>query len=398
MSVNGILQRKLRLAMVGGGRGSFIGSVHATASQLDGRARLVAGALSSDPERARESARDFDLDPDRAHGSFEELLESEGARGPDERVDAIIVCTPNHLHFEQARRALEAGFHVFCDKPLTLNLEEAEALAGVVRKGDRLLVLTHNYTGYPLVRQARDMVRAGELGEVQAFRVNYVQGWWRTRLELEGHKQAEWRNDPSRAGAAGTFADIGTHAFHLARTITGLLPEEICCQLKTFEEGRALDDYGHAVVRLENEGLGTITCSQISHGRENDLSIQIDGTRGSLEWRQEDPNQMTFRQNGKPHAIYTRDPSAPHTTPLAAASCRIPWGHPEGFLEAFANIYTAGYDAIIEQASGKPAEHENTIYPNVHDGVEGMYFLEQSVESSARGAVWLPLKHELARR
>ncbi len=398
MTLNNSLNRKLRMAMVGGGRGSFIGSVHAIAAQLDHRAEFVAGALSSNPERAKESASDYGLNPDRAYGSFDELIEKEKALPEDQRIDFVIICTPNDSHYHIAKAAVESGFHVFCDKPMTLTLEEAEGLADIVSDKDQIFALTHNYTGYPMVRQAREMVMAGELGEVQAFRSTYIQGWWRTRLELEDHKQAKWRNDPSKAGAAGTFGDIGTHAYNIARYITGLIPKEISCQLKTFEEGRALDDYGHAIVNLENGGLGTITCSQISHGRENDLSIQIDGTLGALEWRQEDPNELIFRKNGHPKAIYTRDPNAPFTKPISAASCRLPWGHPEGFLEAFANIYCSGYDAIVDQAEGKKVDHVNTIYPNVNDGVEGMYFLQQCVESSSQNGTWLPMKHERARR
>ena len=398
MATNGPLGRKLRMGIVGGGQGSFIGRVHATAAVLDNRAALVAGALSSDPERAKASAADYDIDPARAYGSYREMLDQERALPADRRIDFVTVATPNHMHFPVARAALEAGFHVVCDKPLTLTLKEAEELAAVVAASNSVFVVTHNYTGYPLVRQAREMIQAGELGEIQAIRAEYIQGWLRTRLESEGQKQAAWRTDPTKSGAAGCFGDIGTHAYNLGRSMTGLLPESISAHLKVFVPGRSLDDYGHAVIRYENGALGTVTASQISHGRENDLRIQIDGTLGSLEWHQEEPNKMIVRHNGKPHAIYTRDPNAPFTNDSGRAACRLPSGHPEAFFEAFANVYRAGFDAMAAAATGGGFEKTNTVYPNIHDGVEGMYFIEQSVASSKAGGAWLPLKHPLARR
>ncbi len=398
MATNGPLGRKLRMGIVGGGQGSFIGRVHATAAVLDNRATLVAGALSSDPERAKASAADYDIDPARAYGSYREMLDQERALPADRRIDFVTVATPNHMHFPVARAAVEAGFHVVCDKPLTLTLKEAEELAAVVAASNSVFVVTHNYTGYPLVRQAREMIQAGELGEIQAIRAEYIQGWLRTRLESEGQKQAAWRTDPTKSGAAGCFGDIGTHAYNLGRSMTGLLPESISAHLKVFVPGRSLDDYGHAVIRYENGALGTVTASQISHGRENDLRIQIDGTLGSLEWHQEEPNKMIVRHNGKPHAIYTRDPNAPFTNDSGRAACRLPSGHPEAFFEAFANVYRAGFDAMAAAATGGGFEKTNTVYPNIHDGVEGMYFIEQSVASSKAGGAWLPLKHPLARR
>jgi predicted dehydrogenase len=398
MSTNGSLNRKLRMALVGGGRGAFIGRVHATAAVLDNRAALVAGALSSDPTVAKESAPDYDIAPDRAYGSTAELIDREGKLPADRRVDFITIATPNHTHFDIARAAVEAGFNVFCDKPMTFDLKQAEELAGLVAKKKVVFAVTHNYTGYPLVRQAREMVRAGELGEVQAIRAFYIQGWLRTRLETEGQKQASWRTDPRRSGAAGCFGDIGTHAFNLGRYITGLIPEEIACNLKTFEKGRALDDYGHAVIRYENGALGTVTASQISHGRENDLFIEVDGTKGALQWRQEEPNVMVFRQNGKPHALYTRDPNAPFMNTSGKAACRLPSGHPEAFFEAFANIYRAGYDDIILRAAGKAFEAKDTIYPNVFDGAEGMFFIERCVESSRERGAWVKARYAQARK
>jgi predicted dehydrogenase len=397
-TTNGTLNRKLRMALVGGGQGAFIGRVHATAAVMDNRAELVAGALSSDPKKAKASAPSYDIKPDRAYGSYKELLEKEQALPEDKRIDFVSVATPNHTHFEIARAAVEAGFNVMCDKPMTFDLAQAEELLKIVEKSGVVFAVTHNYTGNPLVRQAREMIQAGELGEIQAIRSCYIQGWLRTRLEDSGQKQSAWRTDPSKSGAAGCFGDIGTHAYNLARYMSGLLPETVSAQLPTFEKGRKLDDYGHAVIRMENGGLCTVTASQISHGRENDLFIEIDGTKGAIQWRQETPNTLTFRQNGKPHQIYFRDGGAPFATPLHAASVRIPAGHPEGYLEAFGNVYRAAFDAMAKRAAGEKFETKDTVFPNVYDGVEGMYFIEQCVASSGDNGAWLPLKHAAARR
>ncbi|MCS7166700.1 MAG: Gfo/Idh/MocA family oxidoreductase [Gemmatales bacterium] len=398
MGVNAPLNRKLRMGLVGGGQGAFIGRVHAMAAILDNRAVLVAGALSSDPVRAKASAPDYDIPPERAYGSYQEMVEKESKLPADQRIDFVTIATPNHTHFEIAKAFAEAGFNVICDKPMTLTLEQAEELARIVERTGIVFALTHNYTGYPLVRQARDMVLHGELGEIQAIRAFYIQGWLRTRLELQGQKQASWRTDPARSGAAGCFGDIATHAYNLGRYITGLLPERVCCVLKIFEPGRQLDDYGTCIIQYQNGALGTITASQISHGRENDLWIEIDGTKGSLEWHQEEPNKMWLKVNGQPHRLYTRDPNAPFTTEVAKRSCRLPSGHPEAFIEAFANIYTAAYDDIIKRATGQKVDPKNTLYPNVYDGVDGMNFITQCVASSKQGGVWLPLSHPACRQ
>lgn len=395
---NGPLQRKLRMGLVGGGQGSFIGRVHSIAACLDNRATVVAGALSSNPERSKASAPDYDIAPERAYSSYQEMFAKEAQLPVGERIDFVSVTTPNHTHYEIAKAAVEAGFHVVCDKPMTFDLKQAEDLAAAVDKSNAVFALSHNYTGYPLVRQAREMIMSGELGEIQAVRAFYIQGWLRTRLEADNQKQAAWRTDPSKSGVAGCFGDIATHAYNLGRYMTGLLPDQISCHLKTFEPGRRLDDYGTAVIRYENGGLGTVTASQISHGRENDLFIEIDGTKGALQWRQEEPNVMTVRSNGQPHRLYTRDPNAPFMNASGRAACRLPSGHPEAFFEAFANIYQAAYDAMILRSEGKSIEKVNTVYPNVHDGVEGMYFIEQCVASSQQNGAWLNLKHARARK
>lgn len=395
---NGPLQRKLRMGLVGGGQGSFIGRVHSIAACLDNRATVVAGALSSNAERSKASAPDYDIAPERAYSSYQEMFAKESQLPVGERIDFVSVTTPNHTHYEIAKAAVEAGFHVVCDKPMTFDLKQAEELAAAVDKSNAVFALSHNYTGYPLVRQAREMILAGELGEIQAIRAFYIQGWLRTRLEADNQKQAAWRTDPAKSGVAGCFGDIATHAYNLGRYMTGLLPDQISCHLKTFEPGRRLDDYGTAVIRYENGGLGTVTASQISHGRENDLFIEIDGTKGALQWRQEEPNVMTVRSNGQPHRLYTRDPNAPFMNASGRAACRLPSGHPEAFFEAFANIYQAAYDAMILRSEGKSIEKVNTVYPNVHDGVEGMYFIEQCVASSQQNGAWLNLKHARARK
>ena len=398
MAINTPLNRKLRMGLIGGGQGSFIGRVHATAAVLDNRATVFAGALSSNPERARASAPDYDISPEQAYGSYQELIDAQKKLPEDQRVDFVSIATPNHTHFQIAMAAVEAGLNVICDKPLTFDLAQAEQLAEAVEKSGVVFAVSHNYTGYPLVRQARQMILDGEFGEIQAVRAFYIQGWLRTRLETEDQKQAAWRTDPGKSGAAGCFGDIATHAFNLARYMTGLLPEQVSCQLRTFEPGRALDDYGTAMIKFEGGGLGTVTASQISHGRENDLYIEIDGTRASLVWRQENPNEMIVRRNGEPHQIYTRDPNAPFMNDSGAAACRLPAGHPEAFFEAFANVYRSAYDNICKRADGQSFETINTVYPNVNDGVEGMYFIQQCVASSNDDGQWLEMKHRRARK
>src|SRR5262245_60013362 len=396
MATNAPLNRKLRMGLVGGGQGAFIGRVHAIAAVMDNRAELVAGALASEAARAKASAPDYDIKPQRAYGSYKEMVQAEAKLPADQRIDFVSIATPNHTHFEIAKVFAEAGFNIMCDKPMTFDLAQAEELAKIVQKTDVVFALTHNYTGHPLVRQARDMVQSGELGEINAVRAFYIQGWLRTRLEKQDQKQAGWRTDPKRSGAAGCFGDIGTHAYNLGRFITGLLPDQISAHLKIFESGRELDDYGTAIVRYQNGALGTVTASQITHGRENDIWIEVDGTKGSLEWHQEEPNKMSVRMNGKPHQTYTRA-GGPYLTPAAAAATRIPSGHPEGYLEAFANIYTAAFDDMVKRAGKQKFDSAGSIYPNVADGVDGMNFITQCVASSKEGGAWRSLKHALLR-
>ena len=395
-TTNGTLGRKLRMGLVGGGLGSFIGRVHVTAAVLDNRAELVAGAFSSNPQKSKDSAPGYAVAEDRAYGSYEAMIAEEANR--ENGIDFVSITTPNHVHFPVAKAAIDAGLNVMCDKPMTFDLDEAEQLLKAVESSGVVFAVTHTYTGYPLVRMARQMCLGGDLGEIRAIRSNYIQGWLATNLEASDQKQAAWRTDPSKSGAAGCFGDIGTHAYNLGRYITGLMPEEIACHLKTFVEGRKLDDYGHAVVRLANGALMTVTASQISTGRENDCFIEIDGTKGSIVWRQENPNELHFRENGQPLKTYTRDPNASWMEGAAAESCRIPSGHPEGYFEAFANLYRNAYDDMAKRAAGESFETKDTIYTNVYDGVEGMHFIQQSVKSSQEGGAWLPLHHPAARR
>jgi predicted dehydrogenase len=324
------------------------------------------------------------------------MIDSEKKRPDGDRVDFVSVTTPNHTHYEIAKAAAEAGFNVMCDKPLTFDLKQAEDLAEVVKKTGVVFAVTHNYTGYALVRQAREMVRSGELGEIQAIRAFYIQGWLRTRLEKDSQKQAAWRTDPSKSGIAGCFGDIGTHAYNLGRFITGCIPDQISCLLQIFEKGRALDDYGVAAIRYANGALGTVTASQISHGRENDLWIEVDGTKGAVEWHQEEPNKLIVRRNGQPLQVYTRA-GGPYLSAVAGASSRLPAGHPEAFFEAFANIYAAAYDDMVKRAKGEKFDYANSLYPNVADGVDGMNFITQCVASSKEGGAWKSLKHALCR-
>jgi predicted dehydrogenase len=388
MPINPPLNRKLRMGLVGGG--GFIGRVHALAAQMDGRAELVAGALSSDPAKARAAAPEFGIPPERAYDSYEEMVEGESRLPADRRVDFVSVATPNHTHYAIARAFVEAGFDVVCDKPMTIDLAEAEELARAVRGAGVVFAVTHNYTGYPLIRQAREMVRAGELGEVQAVRVSYLQGSLRRQRTPEQQRRFAWKSDPARAGPSGCFGDIGIHAYNLARFVTGLVPEEISCLLESFEGG-PLDDYGVAVLRCRGGGQVVVTASRISHGRENDLRIDVDGTRAALAWQQEEPNHILLRVNRRPRRVLTRDPGAASAAESARASCRLPAGHPEGFLEAFANVYGAAFHDMAVRAAGSSVADSSGLYPNVGDGLEGVVFVDRCVASARRRGAWQPM-------
>lgn len=380
----------LRMGIVGGGPGSFIGRVHVTAATLDGQAELKAGVFSSNPERNQQAAEDWLVEPSRGYPDVPTMLSAERRLPESERIDFVTVATPNDLHFDFARQTLEAGFHVFCDKPMTTSLEHADQLRQLAASSRRVFVVTHNYTGYPLVRLAREMIANGELGEIQAVRASYLQGWMRTRKPTDDLPRGNWKFDPQRTGPAGTWGDVGVHAFNLIRYVTRLRPQRIRCQLAAFSEGGRLDDAGFGVIDAENGALITIACSQVSHGHGNDLSIEIDGTKASLSWRQESPNVLLLRQNGQPVRQLTRDPNAVYAGAALPANCRVPAGLPEGFFQAFANLYRSGFAAIRQADEGGEIEHHEAEFPTVQDGWEGVKFITASVASHACGGDWQP--------
>ncbi len=381
------MQRKLRYGMIGGGRGAFIGAVHRIAAQMDGQAELVAGAFSSDPERSRASGEDLYLDPSRVYGSYAEMAEAEAKKPAGQRLDFVVIVTPNHQHFPPAKLFLEKGFNVVCDKPVTFDLKEALALRKIVAKTGKVFALTHNYTGNAMVKQARDFVRSGKLGTIRKVVVEYPQGWLSTALEKSEQKQAAWRTDPKRSGAAGCMGDIGTHAENLARYITGLHIEELCADLTTFVKGRQLDDDGNVLLRFKGGAKGVLHSSQISVGVENGLNIRVYGEKAGLSWQQEHPNQLLVTYPDRPTEIYGRG-NGYITSEAAKAATRIPAGHPEGYLEAFGNLYREAFRAIRAEVSGKKLP-KDLDYPTIEDGVEGMAFIETVVKSSKLGAKWV---------
>ena len=380
------MNRKLRFGMIGGGRGAFIGAVHRIAAILDGQAVLVAGAFSSDAARSRASGEDLFLDPTRVYGSYQEMAKAEATKPAAERLDFVVIATPNHQHFPPAKLFLESGFNVVCDKPVTFNLAEAVRLRAIVRRTRKVFVLTHNYTGNAMVKQAREMVRTGKLGAIRKVVVEYPQGWLATRLEGSGQKQAAWRTDPKRSGAAGAMGDIGTHAENLAHYITGLEISELCADLTAFVPGRRLDDDGNILVRFKGGAKGILHASQISVGEENNLNIRIYGEKAGLEWQQEHPNELLVKFPDQPKQTWRRGNG--YVGDTAKKFTRIPAGHPEGYLEAFANIYQEAFRAIRAEVAGKKMPSD-LDFPTIDDGVEGMAFIDTVVKSSARGAKWL---------
>ncbi|NNE69854.1 MAG: Gfo/Idh/MocA family oxidoreductase [Rhodothermales bacterium] len=374
--------RKLRYGMVGGGPGAFIGEVHRMAAALDGTMELVAGAFSSSAERSREQGRALHLDPTRVYGTFEEMAEAESER--EDGIDFVSIVTPNHVHFGAAKAFIERGIHVICDKPMTNTLEEAEELCRLVQKHDVVFALTHNYTGYPMVRQAREMVSAGELGTIRKIVVEYPQGWLSELIEASGHKQASWRTDPARAGVSSAMGDIGSHAENLARYITGLEMEELHADLSTLVPGRQLEDDGNILVHYKGGARGILYASQISVGEENNLRIRVYGTKASLEWKQEHPNWLHLRFPDAPEQIFKR--GNPYLGSAAAHTTRLPSGHPEAFLEAFANIYKLAGRVIMARIDGTEADPRDLDFPTVQDGAIGVHFIHTAVESSRRRA------------
>ena len=380
------MSRKIRYGMVGGGRGAFIGAVHRIAANMDGQIELVCGAFSSDPEKSKASGGDLFLEPSRCYGSFEEMISAEKALPADKRMDFVSIVTPNHMHFAPAKMALENGFHVLSDKPATFSLAEAKELSQIVHATGQLYGLTHNYTGYPLVKHARELVHAGALGKVRKVIAEYPQGWLATKLEDSGQKQAGWRTDPARSGAAGCVGDIGTHAENLAEYITGLKIRELAADLTAFVEGRLLDDDANILLRFEGGAKGVLHCSQISVGEENNLNIRVYGEKGGLEWHQKEPNTLLLKWLDKPMEVLRT--ANGYLGAAAAANSRTPAAHPEGYLEAFANIYRNFANHIRAKISGAQPDTLVLDYPKIEDGVRGMAFIEAVVQSSKHNAAW----------
>jgi predicted dehydrogenase len=383
-------QGRIRLGMVGGGEGAFIGGVHRMAARLDDHYQFVAGCLSATPEKAQRSGEALGLDPSRTYSDFREMAKKEARR--KDGIEAVSIVTPNNMHAPVAEAFLKAGIHVICDKPLTTTLKDARKLQKLAARSGLIFAVTHNYTGYPMVRHARAMVAAGELGEIRVVQVEYAQDWLTGKLEDSGQKQASWRTDPLKSGAGGCIGDIGTHAYNLADYITGIPVIALCAELTTFVEGRALDDNAQIMLRYANGARGLLWASQVAPGNENALSIRVYGSKGGIEWRQEHPNQLLWSPFGEAKRIISRGTGAANTA--AARVTRIPSGHPEGYLEGFATIYSEIAHAIVAaRTDGKPAD--GVHFPSINDGVKGVAFIEAAVRSSASGVRWTRLGKSL---
>ncbi len=378
--------RKIRMGMIGGGQGAFIGGVHRMAAALDGQIELVCGAFSSNPEKSKASGEELFLPAERVYGSFAEMIKKEKNLPEGERMDFVSIVTPNHVHYAPAKMALENGFHVVCDKPLCFSMEEAHDLVRIVQETGQIFALTHNYTGYPMVKQARVMVKNGDLGTIRKVVVEYPQGWLSTKLEDSDQKQAAWRTDPKRSGKAGAMGDIGTHAENLAEYITGLNIKEICADLTAFVDGRLLDDDGNVLLRFENGAKGILHASQISAGEENNLNIRVYGTKGGLHWFQMEPNSLYVKWLDKPQQILRT--GVGELYPESLAHARIPAGHPEGYLEAFANIYRNFAYCVQARLKGEAPDPLYQDFPTVEDGLRGMEFIEKVVASSESEEKW----------
>ena len=379
---------KLQMGLVGGGEGAFIGAVHRMAAELDGRCQLACGVFSSDPAKSRRAGPAlYGIDPGRSYGSVEDMLAAEASRPVEDRMDFVVVATPNHTHFPIAKAALEAGFHVMSDKPVTFDLAQAKELAAIVERTGLLFGLTHNYTGYPMVKEARQLVRSGALGSVRRVIVEYIQGWLAEREEASGNKQAEWRTDPTRSGAAGCMGDIGTHGENLVEYVTGLEIESLCADLTTFVPGRRLEDDGNVLLRFAGGARGVLMASQIAVGEENGLKLRIYGEAGGLEWNQMEPNSLLVRWPDRP--CETRRTGGPGVGDASVGATRLPAGHPEGFLEAFALLYRNFAAALEAKRAGREPSADDLDFPTIADGVRGMAFIETVVASAQSGARWV---------
>jgi predicted dehydrogenase len=383
------MSRKVRMGMVGGGRGAFIGGVHRMAAALDGQIELVCGAFSSNPEKSKLSGEDLYLNPDRVYGSYQEMIKKEKELPANQRMDFVSIVTPNHMHYGPAKMALDYGFHVVCDKPLAFDIEEALDLKKTVEDTGLIFGLTHNYTGYPMVKQARQMVKHGELGKIRKVVVEYPQGWLSTLLESTDQKQASWRTDPKRSGKAGAMGDIGTHAENLAEYITGMKIESLCADISTMVEGRLLDDDGSVLLRFENGAKGILFASQICAGEENALTIRVYGEKGGFQWSQMEPNTLNVKWLEKPSEV--RRTGVGPLYPETESHTRIPAGHPEGYLEAFANIYRNIAKCIQANIAGSAVDPIYTDFPKVDDGVRGMQFIDKVIESGQSNQKWIKM-------
>ena len=378
---------KIKLGMVGGGEGAFIGEVHRIAARMDERFHLCAGALCSDPERSLKSALDLGLPEDRSYSDYKEMAISESQR--DDGINFVSIVTPNHLHYPIAKVFLEVGINVICDKPMTMNSEEAQELIDISESSDLIFAVTYNYSGYPLIREAREIIKKGELGSIRIIKVEYIQDWLTEPIEKTGQKQASWRVDPKKSGIGGSIGDIGTHAFHLAHFVTQQLPNKISADLSCFVEGRELDDNAHILMRYESGAKGMIWSSQVAPGNENNLKIQIYGEKGGLIWQQENPNELILNLLTQPSRRLTRGSS--FVGDQSARLTRIPAGHPEGYLEGFANIYREVADEFSAKISGKPIS-KDILYPTSKEGLYGVSFIEAAIESNSKDSVWTDLK------
>ncbi len=385
--------RKLRMGMVGGGPGAFIGEVHRKAARMDGQIELVGGAFDVNPGKSKKMGKELCLNPRRVYRNYREMIEKESSLPPDERMDFVTICTPNNWHFPIARDLLEAGFHVMCEKPMTINTAEARRLVELVKKSRRVFGLMHNYTGYPMVKLARDLVRGGKLGKIRKIVVQYPQGWLATALERTGQKQAVWRTDPKQSGSSGCGGDIGTHAENLAEYISGLKIKEMCSSLTTFVKGRKLDDDVNCLVRFNNGAGGVLHASQVSVGEENNLAIWIYGEQGGIEWHQEDPNYLKVKMIGEPVQVWARSNEyVGRFSAAAARATRLPTGHPEAFIEAMANIYQNFADTIRCRIARQKPDPIILDFPDVEDGLRGMLFLETLLASAKSKQKWTPFK------
>ncbi len=378
---------KIKLGMVGGGEGAFIGEVHRIAARMDERFQLCAGALCSDPERSLKSALDLGLPEDRSYSDYKEMAISESQR--DDGINFVSIVTPNHLHHPIAKAFLEVGINVICDKPMTMNSEEAQELIDISESSDLIFAVTYNYSGYPLIREAREIIKKGDLGSIRIIKVEYIQDWLTEPIENTGQKQASWRVDPKKSGIGGSIGDIGTHAFHLAHFVTQQLPNKISADLSCFVEGRELDDNAHILMRYESGAKGMIWSSQVAPGNENNLKIQIYGEKGGLIWQQENPNELILNLLNQPSRRLTRGSS--FVGDQSARLTRIPAGHPEGYLEGFANIYREVADEFSAKISGKPIS-KDILYPTSKEGLYGVSFIEAAIESNSKDSVWTDLK------